>query len=226
MNHLGRRSLRSGKSFSRNQTILYHWGNGRECWVHAAGRTCWWRLVQGLFQDNFFSTTFSIDETQKTITTMSTSGSDRGISIITTPETPLQSVHQQEGGLLREKSDRKWQKQPCNLVRCRGTSYCRNGYVGANGEDGAQPGGCSILSLEILLSSSCLRPHTDNLVDQLHNLLTVNSTFTAPSVSDRLKSKSALPKSKITAELKGGFSIDGICSHWEIYTPEKYKRNM
>ncbi|XP_024247699.1 uncharacterized protein LOC112227093 isoform X2 [Oncorhynchus tshawytscha] len=163
------------------------------------------------------STTFSMDDVQKTVATLTTSGSDRGRSIITTPETPEQSLHHQGGGLDTPVSSERrlaesGRKSPSTWSDAEGLSYAKKSVselmerMVLSREDAAS----AEKSLDILLSSGILRPHTDKLVDQLRKLLMVNSTLTAQSVSGRSKSESALPKSSMTGELQREISRNGL----------------
>ncbi|XP_064848408.1 uncharacterized protein LOC135558496 [Oncorhynchus masou masou] len=163
------------------------------------------------------STIFSMDDVQKTVATLTTSGSDRGRSIITTPETPEQSLHHQGGGLDSPVSSERrvaesGRKSPATWSDAEGLSYAKKSVselmerMVLSREDAAS----AEKSLDILLSSGILRPHTDKLVDQLQKLLMVNSTFTAQSVSGRSKSESALPKSSMTGELQREISRNGL----------------
>ncbi|XP_021445541.2 uncharacterized protein LOC110508943 [Oncorhynchus mykiss] len=163
------------------------------------------------------STTFSMDDVQKTVATLTTSGSDRGRSIITTPETPEQSLHHQGGGLDSPVSSERrvaesGRKSPATWSDAEGVSYAKKSVselmerMVLSREDAAS----AEKSLDILLSSGILRPHTDKLVDQLRKLLMVNSTLTAQSVSGRSKSESALPKSSMTGELQREISRNGL----------------
>ncbi|XP_031662476.1 uncharacterized protein LOC109871610 [Oncorhynchus kisutch] len=163
------------------------------------------------------STTFSMDDVQKTVATLTTSGSDRGRSIITTPETPEQSLHHQGGGLDTPVSSERrvaesGRKSPATWSDAEGLSYAKKAVselmerMVLSREDAAS----AEKSLDILLSSGILRPHTDKLVDQLRKLLMVNSTLTAQSVSGRSKSESALPKSSMTGELQREISRNGL----------------
>ncbi|XP_029479972.1 uncharacterized protein LOC115103273 [Oncorhynchus nerka] len=163
------------------------------------------------------STTFSMDNVQKTVATLTTSGSDRGRSIITTPETPEQSLHHQGGGLDTPVSSEtrvaeSGRKSPATWSDAEGLSYAKKAVselmerMVLSREDAAS----AEKSLDILLSSDILRPHTDKLVDQLRKLLMVNSTLTAQSVSGRSKSESALPKSSMTGELQREISRNGL----------------
>ncbi|XP_029582033.1 uncharacterized protein LOC115169992 [Salmo trutta] len=179
------------------------------------------RVDEGLSKDcsrttSSTSTTFSMDDVQKTAT-LTTSGSDRGRSIITTPETPEQSLHHQGGGLDSPVSSERRvaesvRKSPATWSDAEGLSYAKKAVselmerMVLSREDAAS----AEKSLEILLSSGILRPHTDKLVDQLRNLLMVNSTLTAQSVSGRSKSESALPKSSMTGELQREISRKGL----------------
>ncbi|KAM9427086.1 uncharacterized protein ACWYII_018805 isoform 2-T2 [Salvelinus alpinus] len=161
------------------------------------------------------STTFSMDDVQKAVATLTTSGSDRGRSIITTPEMPEQSLHHQGGGLDSPVSSERrvagsGRKSPATWSDAEGLSSAKKAVselmerMVLSREDAA-----SAKSLEILLSG-ILRPHTDKLVDQLQSLLMVNSTLTAQSVSGRSKSESALPKSSMTGELQREISRKGL----------------
>nr|XP_046216270.1 uncharacterized protein LOC124042038 [Oncorhynchus gorbuscha] len=163
------------------------------------------------------STTFSMDDVQKTVATLTTSGSDRGRSIITTPETPEQSLHHQGGGLDTPVSSEtrvaeSVRKSPATWSDVEGLSYAKKSVselmerMVLSREDATS----AEKSLDILLSSGILRPHTDKLVDQLRKLLMVNSTLTAQSVSGRSKSESALPKSSMTGELQREISRNGL----------------
>ncbi|XP_035643605.1 uncharacterized protein LOC118394489 [Oncorhynchus keta] len=163
------------------------------------------------------STTFSMDDVQKTVATLTTSGSDRGRSIITTPETPEQSLHHQGGGLDTPVSSEtrvaeSVRKSPATWSDAEGLSYAKKSVselmerMVLSREDATS----AEKSLDILLSSGILRPHTDKLVDQLRKLLMVNSTLTAQSVSGRSKSESALPKSSMTGELQREISRNGL----------------
>ncbi|KAK6302434.1 hypothetical protein J4Q44_G00267890 [Coregonus suidteri] len=163
------------------------------------------------------STTLSMDDIQKTVATMTTSGSDMGRSIITTPEMPEQSLHHQGSGLDSPVSSERrvaesGKNSPATWSDTEGLSSAKKAVselmerMVLSREDAAS----AEKSLDILLSSGILRPHTDKLVDQLHSLLMVNSTLTAQSLSGRSKSESALPKSRMTGELQREISRKGL----------------